>query len=244
MAEPILLTLADQATPAEVARAGRYLHDVLNPDGADDDAETDYRQRFLQVRESATGGLEGEFRLPREAAARLRTLLDAYAKPREQGDDRPLRVRNADAFIALLEQQISTELLILVNAESLPDDPHPTHPTSPHPNPPRPGPHLRRRRGPDPNSDDADVEDPGPDAAGASCEDPPETRVPETGTSQPPACPRPIGHEASTRDESVTPAPRRGAPPAQRSTVLRPEAEDARRTRDPGRGRRSGHPRR
>ncbi|WP_345337658.1 hypothetical protein [Planotetraspora kaengkrachanensis] len=35
-----------------------------------------------------------------------------------------MRVRNADAFIALLEQQISTELLVLVNAESLPDD-HP-----------------------------------------------------------------------------------------------------------------------
>ncbi|WP_143738022.1 DUF222 domain-containing protein, partial [Microbispora sp. GKU 823] len=68
-------------------------------------------------------GLEGEFCLPREAAARLRALLDAYAKPRAEGDDRPLRVRNADAFIALLEQEIATELLVLVNAESLPADP-------------------------------------------------------------------------------------------------------------------------
>ncbi|GAA1283952.1 HNH endonuclease signature motif containing protein [Planotetraspora silvatica] len=68
--------------------------------------------------------MEGEFRLPREAAARLRAWLDAYAKPGVEGDERALRVRNADAFIALLEQQISTELLVLVNADSLPDD-HP-----------------------------------------------------------------------------------------------------------------------
>ncbi|TQS20493.1 HNH endonuclease signature motif containing protein, partial [Microbispora sp. KK1-11] len=41
---------------------------------------------------------------------------------------RPLRVRNADAFIALLEEKIATELLVLVNAESLPTDPDPTDP--------------------------------------------------------------------------------------------------------------------
>ncbi|WP_433355430.1 DUF222 domain-containing protein [Microtetraspora malaysiensis] len=123
LAEPILVGLADQATPAEIARAGRYLRAVLDPDGEADDNETDYRERFLLVRESASGGLEGEFRLPREAGARLRTLLEAYAKPKAEGDERPLRVRNADVLIALLEQQIGTELLVLINAESLPDDP-------------------------------------------------------------------------------------------------------------------------
>ncbi|WP_433423783.1 DUF222 domain-containing protein [Microtetraspora malaysiensis] len=123
LAEPILVGLADQATPAEIARAGRYLRAVLDPDGEADDGEADYRGRFLLVRESASGGVEGEFRLPREAGARLRALLDAYAKPRVAGDERPLRVRNADVLIALLEQQIGTELLVLINAESLPDDP-------------------------------------------------------------------------------------------------------------------------
>ncbi|MEV0969852.1 DUF222 domain-containing protein, partial [Microtetraspora glauca] len=122
LAESILVALADQAGPAEIARAGRYLYAVLNPDGEDDDAEADYRQRFLLVRESSSGGLEGEFRLPREAGARLRALLDAYAKPRAVGDGRPLRVRNADTLIAVLERQIGTELLVLINAESLPDD--------------------------------------------------------------------------------------------------------------------------
>ncbi|WP_433421415.1 DUF222 domain-containing protein [Microtetraspora malaysiensis] len=129
LAEPILVGLADQATPAEIARAGRYLRAVLDPDGEADDGEADYRERFLLVRESASGGVEGEFRLPREAAARLRTLLEAYAKPRVAGDERPLRVRNADVLIALLEQQIGTELLVLINAESLPDDPPASSPT-------------------------------------------------------------------------------------------------------------------
>ncbi|TQS27349.1 DUF222 domain-containing protein [Microbispora sp. KK1-11] len=39
-------------------------------------------------------------------------------------------MRNADAFIALLEEKIATELLVLVNAESLPTDPDPTDPQS------------------------------------------------------------------------------------------------------------------
>ncbi|MFI9576674.1 DUF222 domain-containing protein [Microbispora rosea] len=125
LAEPILLELATKAGAAEVAKAGRYLRAVLDPDGEDRDERADYGRRFLRVRPGRGGGLEGEFSLPHEAAARLRALLDAYAKPRAEGDDRPLSVRQADAFIALLEQKIATELLVLVNAESLPTDPHP-----------------------------------------------------------------------------------------------------------------------
>ncbi|WP_235558130.1 DUF222 domain-containing protein [Sphaerimonospora mesophila] len=124
-AETILVELADCAGPQEITKAGRYLRAVLNPGGEVNDAAADYDARFLLLRETESGGVEGEFRLPREAAARLRALLDAYAKPTAQGDDRPLRVRNADTLIALLEQQITTELLVLINAESLPDDPTP-----------------------------------------------------------------------------------------------------------------------
>ncbi|GGO24685.1 hypothetical protein GCM10011574_55360 [Microbispora bryophytorum] len=133
LAEPILLELAGKAGPAEVAKAGRYLRAVLDPDGEERDERADYGRRFLRVRPTAGGGLEGEFYLPREAAARLRALLDAYAKPRAEGDDRPLRVRQADAFIALMEQKIVAELLVLVNAESLPTDPQPDHPEDPAP---------------------------------------------------------------------------------------------------------------
>ncbi|MEU7889296.1 DUF222 domain-containing protein, partial [Microbispora bryophytorum] len=88
LAEPILLELAGKAGPAEVAKAGRYLRAVLDPDGEERDERADYGRRFLRVRPTASGGLEGEFYLPREAAARLRALLDAYAKPRAEGDDR------------------------------------------------------------------------------------------------------------------------------------------------------------
>ncbi|MEU8276835.1 DUF222 domain-containing protein, partial [Microbispora bryophytorum] len=138
LAEPILLELAGKAGPAEVAKAGRYLRAVLDPDGEERDERADYGRRFLRVRPTAGGGLEGEFYLPREAAARLRALLDAYGKPRAEGDDRPLRVRQVDAFIALMEQKIVAELLVLVNAESLPTDPPPDHPD--HPEDPAPGP--------------------------------------------------------------------------------------------------------
>ncbi|MEU7878700.1 HNH endonuclease signature motif containing protein [Microbispora bryophytorum] len=138
LAEPILLELAGKAGPAEVAKAGRYLRAVLDPDGENRDERADYGRRFLRVRPTAGGGLEGEFYLPREAAARLRALLDAYAKPRAEGDDRPLRVRQVDAFIALMEQKIVAELLVLVNAESLPTDPEPDHPEDPAPGPDHP----------------------------------------------------------------------------------------------------------
>nr|WP_191909861.1 HNH endonuclease signature motif containing protein [Microbispora cellulosiformans] len=122
-AEGILLELARSAGAAEVAKAGRYLRAVLDPDGHEKDEQADFDRRFLRVRRRRNGAVEGEFYLPVEAAARLQHLFDAYAKPKAEGDDRTLSVRNADAFIAFLENKIATELLVLVNAESLPDDP-------------------------------------------------------------------------------------------------------------------------
>ncbi|MEU8193752.1 DUF222 domain-containing protein [Microbispora amethystogenes] len=122
-AERILLELAGSAGAAEVAKAGRYLRAVLDPDGHEKDEQADFDRRFFRVRRRRSGGVEGEFYLPVEAAARLQQLLDAYAKPKAEGDDRTLSVRNADALIAFLENRIATELLVLVNAEALPDDP-------------------------------------------------------------------------------------------------------------------------
>ncbi|MEU8198875.1 DUF222 domain-containing protein [Microbispora amethystogenes] len=122
-AERILLELAGSAGAAEVAKAGRYLRAVLDPDGHEKDEQADFDRRFFRVRRRRNGGVEGEFYLPVEAAARLQHWLDVYAKPKAEGDDRTLSVRNADALIALLENKIATELLVLVNAESLPDDP-------------------------------------------------------------------------------------------------------------------------
>ncbi|WP_328709878.1 DUF222 domain-containing protein [Microbispora hainanensis] len=133
LAEPILVDLAGKAGAAEVAKAGRHLRAVLDPDGEERDERADYGRRFLRVRPGKGGGVEGEFYLPREAGARLMALLQAYAKLRAQGDDRPLTVRQADALIALLEQKIVTELLVVVSAESLPTDPETTDPTAENP---------------------------------------------------------------------------------------------------------------
>ncbi len=131
-AERILLQLAGSAGAAEVAKAGRYLRAVLDPDGHEKDEQADFDRRFLRVRRRRNGGVEGEFYLPVEAAARLQHWLDVYAKPKAEGDDRTLSVRNADAFIAFLESKIVTELLVLVNAESLPDDPATAPGSEPH----------------------------------------------------------------------------------------------------------------
>ncbi|GLW22350.1 hypothetical protein Mame01_23930 [Microbispora amethystogenes] len=122
LAEPILVELAKKATAAEVSKAGRYLRAVLDPDGEEQDEQADYQRRFMTVRPTKNGGAEGQFYLPREAAARLMALLQTYGKPRTEGDDRPRRVRNADAFIALLGQKVAAELLVMVRAESLPTD--------------------------------------------------------------------------------------------------------------------------
>ncbi len=135
LAEPILVDLASKAGAAEVAKAGRHLRAVLDPDGDERDERADYGRRFLRVRPGKGGGVEGEFYLPREAGARLMALLQAYAKLRAQGDDRPLTVRQADALIALLEQKIVTELLVVVSADSLPTDPETTDPTDDNPHP-------------------------------------------------------------------------------------------------------------
>ncbi|GLW20435.1 hypothetical protein Mame01_04780 [Microbispora amethystogenes] len=142
-AEGILLELAGSAGAAEVAKAGRYLRAVLDPDGHESDEQADFDRRFFRVRRRRNGGLEGEFYLPVEAAARLQHLLDVYAKPKAEGDDRTPSVRNADAFIAFLENKIATELLVLVNAESLPDDPPADEPS-------------REPAGTDPSGDPAD----------------------------------------------------------------------------------------
>ncbi|MBP2703201.1 DUF222 domain-containing protein [Microbispora sp. RL4-1S] len=121
-AEPILLQLSDSASCAEVAKAGRYIREILDPGTLVEECEDDYASRFLLLRPSNTGGVEGEFRLPREAAARLRSFLTSYARPKDKDDDRPLRVRQADAFAALLSEKVSTELIVMVRPESLPDD--------------------------------------------------------------------------------------------------------------------------
>ncbi|MBP2708522.1 DUF222 domain-containing protein [Microbispora sp. RL4-1S] len=123
-AEPILVRLSDSASCAEVAKAGRYIREILDPGTLVEECEDDYASRFLLLRPSSTGGVEGEFRLPREAAARLREFMTAYARPKDKDDDRPLRVRQADAFAALLSEKVSTELVVFVRAESLPDDIH------------------------------------------------------------------------------------------------------------------------
>ncbi len=163
-AEGILLELAGSAGAAEVAKAGRYLRAVLDPDGHEQDEQADFDRRFFRVRRRRNGGLEGEFYLPVEAAARLQHLLDVYAKPKAEGDDRTLSVRNADAVIAFLDNKIATELLVLVTAESLPGDPPADEPSADEPS--------REPAGTDPSGDPTASPSDDPTADGPSGTDP------------------------------------------------------------------------
>lgn len=126
--EEILLNLAlrPDTTPEKIGVVGKHLRQVLDPDGALSDEEKAYGNRYLSVHVTDTGAMTGSFYLPPEAAAKLQAVLDKYARARDAVDDRTQAQRNVDAFIQLLNEQVSTEIIALINAESLPDD-HPDH---------------------------------------------------------------------------------------------------------------------
>ncbi|MEQ7125051.1 DUF222 domain-containing protein [Actinopolymorpha sp. B11F2] len=108
-------------TVEKIARAGRYLRQVLDPDGHHDD-EKAHRRRFMTAHREPDGGISGSYYLRPEAAARLQTLFDTYGRKQGADDTRTTSIRNADVLIQLLVQAVTAELLVLVNAETLTDD--------------------------------------------------------------------------------------------------------------------------
>ncbi|MGH3503272.1 MAG: DUF222 domain-containing protein [Nocardioidaceae bacterium] len=124
VAEKILLRLAGdpQATVEKVSRAGRYLRQVLDPDGHLSEHERAHRNRHLSAHVEDGGGMSGSYYLPPEAAARLQALFDAYARKPEPADGRTQSQRNADVLIQLLTNAVTAELLVIVNADSLTDE--------------------------------------------------------------------------------------------------------------------------
>jgi hypothetical protein len=131
--ETILLKLAldPEATPEKIGIVGKHLREVLDPDGSLSEEEKAHGNRYLSVHVDDHGGMSGRFYLPPEAAARLQAILDKYARVRDAADAGPdgrtQAQRNADTLIQFLNDNVSAEILILVNAEALPDD----HPTAP-----------------------------------------------------------------------------------------------------------------
>jgi hypothetical protein len=136
--ESILLKLAldPDTTPEKIGIVGRHLREVLDPDGSLSDEEKAHSNRYLSVHVDEHGGMSGRFYLPPEAAARLQAILDKYARVRDAADAGPegrtQAQRNADALIQFLNENVSAEILVLVNAETLPDD----HPAAQQPEPP------------------------------------------------------------------------------------------------------------
>jgi hypothetical protein len=125
IAEAILLDLAKnpRSTVETVRRAGSYLRQTVEPDRHGKDDDKAYRKRFMTGHRDDDGGISGSYYLPPEAAARLQALFDKYARKQGRDDHRTQSVRNVDVLIQLLVQAVSAELLVIVNEETLTDQP-------------------------------------------------------------------------------------------------------------------------
>lgn len=122
--EQILLNAAraDGVTVEDITRLGKYKRNLLDQEAALKDDEKAHQKRYLSVHIDENGGIHGTFYLPPEPAAGMQAVLDKHAGPKTAGDTRTRCQRNADALAQLIAGQVRTELLVLVNAEALPDD--------------------------------------------------------------------------------------------------------------------------
>ncbi len=107
-AEPLLLDLARRAEPGAVRAAGRYLHEVLDPAGAERACSREYERRGVSfsISGSGSGGrgyLEGV--LDPESAEQLQAALMPLMAP-TPGDTRTATQRRADALVDLARRAL------------------------------------------------------------------------------------------------------------------------------------------
>jgi hypothetical protein len=89
-AEAHLLELAEHHHPRELALLGRHLHQVIDPDGADEELARQLereeaearRTTMLRLRDDGQGTCHGQFRIPSLYGAMLATALHAIASPK------------------------------------------------------------------------------------------------------------------------------------------------------------------
>lgn len=106
--EKVLVDLGQQAEPAVMRRAGRHLLALLDPDGAEPDAdELADPERALLWSWTRHNQFKLRGTLDAETGQLLETLLSALAKPRQDVDGMPDRrsagQRQGDAFAELLD---------------------------------------------------------------------------------------------------------------------------------------------
>ncbi|MGH3319912.1 MAG: DUF222 domain-containing protein [Streptosporangiaceae bacterium] len=118
-AEPILTDLADSASPDVVAKAGRYLRRVLDPDGSLDDDDKGFERRWFSLADLTGGGSHVEGVLDPELTARLKAALEPLATPAGADDGRSQAQRNADALDTLITGGQHTHMTVTVDLTTL-----------------------------------------------------------------------------------------------------------------------------
>jgi hypothetical protein len=104
-AEQQLVKAAQHLNPADLARAGQRVRDILDTDGPEPAEEDAYRREALWYRKADQGIRIGGY-LANENAELFSTLIHAGAKPHKTTDGRPdprgRDKRQADALVAVL----------------------------------------------------------------------------------------------------------------------------------------------
>ena len=105
----LLHSLAQQADPAAVRRAGRHLAEVVDPDGATRTREEQYARRWLRISPLLDGMTALDGVLDAEAAATLSAAMAPLMVPAGADDRRSASQRRADALVDLATLALKTE---------------------------------------------------------------------------------------------------------------------------------------
>jgi Domain of unknown function (DUF222)/HNH endonuclease len=96
-----LTELSTHADVETVRRAGRYLQNVVDPDGSAEDSERRFRRRHLQLSPLLDGMVAVDGMLDPEGAATVNAALQPFLVPTDKTDDRTTSQRRADGLVDL-----------------------------------------------------------------------------------------------------------------------------------------------
>lgn len=117
-AEAILLELARTAGADEVARAGQRIRYTIDPDRAARHREHRESETHLRLSPALDGFVHVYGLIPGSTAEQLRAATDAFA-PLTAEESRPKDKRTLATFQALLDQQVTADVTVVVDVNDL-----------------------------------------------------------------------------------------------------------------------------
>jgi len=129
-AEPVLLEAAGRLDPHQLRRLVGHLCQVVDPDGADRQADHRHERRGLWLAPTFAGMVAIDGLLDPEAGQIVQAALEPLARPADADDDRSAGQRNADALTELARRSLEggwlpkaggvrPQLLVTVGLDSL-----------------------------------------------------------------------------------------------------------------------------